>query len=542
MPQKLVAASRRRAGQAGLNQAGGKPLQRVRVQTGLEILLLIRVLFGKKVVVQAHLGADGMGGGNPVQSSFYLAHFRRGTAARCRVVGAAQLDHPAGALVLYHPLALNDIGMLQPDLAAGCQAEKFPRWIFEKVVLLDVKLAGKRHLARAQGGIFLVVNGIQLLHLPLRVVLDDHPQRAQHGHDARGFQVQVFPYAVLQKRNIDYAVAFGNADEIAKPANCLRGIAAPAQAAYGGHPRVVPAAYIALFNQFPQLPLAHYGVAQVEPGKLDLLRVINAQRVKHPVVQRAVVFKLQGADGVGNPLNGIRYGMGKIIHGINAPFVSRPVVGCVHNAVEHRVAHVQIAGGHVDLRPEHPRTVGELARFHPFEQFQVLLHRPVAVGAFPAGLGQSAAVLPYFLRAQVADVGLAGLNQLDGVLVHLLKVVRGVKEPAVPIKPEPFYILLDRLHIFLVFFGRVGIVEPQVAQPAVLSGEAEIEADRFGMPDMQVAVGFRGKPGMDAAAVFVCLHVFVNNVLNEIGRLQRTCTHLYPSNFFMSQVFYFSIC
>ena len=46
----------------------------------------------------------------------------------------------------------------------------------------------------------------------------------------------------------------------------------------------------------------------------------------------------------------------------------------------------------------------------------------------------------------------------------------------------------DGINIFLVFFFRVGIVEAQVATAAVLLGEAEIEQDRFGMAEMQVAV------------------------------------------------------
>ena len=91
------------------------------------------------------------------------------------------------------------------------------------------------------------------------------------------------------------------------------------------------------------------------------------------------------------------------------------------DAVDDRVAHVDVGGGHVDLGPQHAGAFRELAAAHALEQVQVLLHRPVAVRAFLAGLGQRAAVLADLLGAQVVHVRLALLDQPDRVLVQLSK-------------------------------------------------------------------------------------------------------------------------
>src|SRR3546814_12205966 len=44
---------------------------------------------------------------------------------------------------------------------------------------------------------------------------------------------------------------------------------------------------------------------------------------------------------------------------------------------------------------------------------------------------------------------------------------------------------------------RSGVVEAQVAQAAELGGDAEVQADRLGVADVQVAVGFGREAGAD---------------------------------------------
>ena len=55
--------------------------------------------------------------------------------------------------------------------------------------------------------------------------------------------------------------------------------------------------------------------------------------------------------------------------------------------------------------------------------------------------------------------------------------------------------------------------------PAELLAEAEVEADRLGVADVEVAVRLGRKAGHDAAAVLACLHVLGDEVFDEITRL-----------------------
>jgi hypothetical protein len=110
--------------------------------------------------------------------------------------------------------------------------------------------------------------------------------------------------------------------------------------------------------------------------------------------------------------------------------------------VEHRIAHVDVARGHVDARPQHVRAVGKLARAHPPEQIEVLLHRAVAERTVGAGLGQRAAVAPHVIRRLAVDIRLPYRNQVDGVLVELLEIV-GREVQAGPLESEPADVFLD---------------------------------------------------------------------------------------------------
>jgi hypothetical protein len=64
----------------------------------------------------------------------------------------------------------------------------------------------------------------------------------------------------------------------------------------------------------------------------------------------------------------------------------------VADAVDGRVAQVDVGRGHVDLGAQDVGAVGELAGLHALEQIQVLGDAAVAVGAVLARLGQRAAV------------------------------------------------------------------------------------------------------------------------------------------------------
>ena len=164
-----------------------------------------------------------------------------------------------------------------------------------------------------------IVDGLELLHLPLGIVLDHEPDRPEDRHDPRGAAVQILPHAVLEERQVDHAVGLGDADALGEVADRLRRVAAAAEPGEGRHPRVVPAPDVPLLDQPEQAALAHHRVGEVEARELDLLRVVDLERLAHPVVERPVVLVLEGAERVRDPLDRVRQGVRVVVHRIDAP-------------------------------------------------------------------------------------------------------------------------------------------------------------------------------------------------------------------------------
>ena len=127
------------------------------------------------------------------------------------------------------------------------------------------------------------------------------------------------------------------------------------------------------------------------------------------------------------------------------------------------------------------------------KQVEVLLHRPLPERAVPAGLRQRAAIAAHLVLALVVDIGLARADQVLGPAVELLEIVGRVIEVLAPVEAQPAHVALDGVDVFLLLLGRVGVVEAQVAAAAELLRHAEVEADRLGVADVQVAVGLRRK-------------------------------------------------
>ena len=173
---------------------------------------------------------------------------------------------------------------------------------------------------------------------------------------------------------------------------------------------------------------------------------------------------------------------------------------------------------HVDLRPQRPRAVGKLAGPHPLEKIEVLLDGPRAVRAGPARLGEGAAMVADLLGREIADVRLAGADQLERPRVELIEIVGGVELAVLPIEPQPVDVFLDRVDVLLVLFARIGVVEAEIALAAELLGDAEVQANALGVPDVQIAVGLRGEARLDPAAVFAGAIVFENDLANEVDR------------------------
>ena len=133
-------------------------------------------------------------------------------------------------------------------------------------------------------------------------------------------------------------------------------------------------------------------------------------------------------------LDGIALTVRPVIHWVDTPFVSSAVMSGVNNTIHHRVTQVYIGGRHINLGPQRASAIKKFTRPHTLEQIQILLGRTVAVWTILARFGQSATILSNFVCAQVANIRFALFDQLYSILVKLLKVIRGIEQPVIPIK------------------------------------------------------------------------------------------------------------
>ena len=184
--------------------------------------------------------------------------------------------------------------------------------------------------------------------------------------------------------------------------------------------------------------------------------------------------------------------MRKIVHRIDTPLVARAVMGDVRNAVDDRIAHIEIRRAHIDFCPQDARAVLEFTGSHAAKQVKIFLHRAIAVGALFARLSERAAVCANFICRQVVHIGLAQFDQAHGTFIDKIEIVGGIVE-VIPLKAEPLDVLQNRIDILRILFYGVGIVEAEIAFAAVFHSGGEIDADRLGMADVQIAVRLRGE-------------------------------------------------
>ena len=201
-----------------------------------------------------------------------------------------------------------------------------------------------------------------------------------------------------------------------------------------------------------------------------------------------------------------------------------PVRGCSACRMRYStgIAQVHVGRRHVDLRAQHACTVGELASAHAAEQVEVLLHRTIAIGRVLAGLGQRAALAAHLIGRRVVDIGLAFADQILGPFVELLEIIRRMIQVLAPVEAQPVHVALDRVDELLLLLGRVGVVETQMAAAAVFLRHAEVQADRLGVADMQIAVRLRREAG-DHARHAARFEVGLDDVANEIAASFGCC-------------------
>ena len=85
-----------------------------------------------------------------------------------------------------------------------------------------------------------------------------------------------------------------------------------------------------------------------------------------------------------------------------------------------------------------------------------------------------------------------------------------------PIEPQPSDVLLDGPDVLHVLGEGIGVVEAEVADAPILLSQTEVQDDGLGMPDVEVAVGLRRKPGFHPAPVGPIFLVFGDDGPDEV--------------------------
>src|SRR5207247_9892899 len=115
--------------------------------------------------------------------------------------------------------------------------------------------------------------------------------------------------------------------------------------------------------------------------------------------------------------------MRKIVHWVNAPFISGVMMLRVSNAVKDWVAQPDVGRGHVNLRAQGARAVWELAGLHALKEVEALLDRSISKRAVLAGPVGGAAVFVGVFCREVIDVRDALLDEPQGVFVDLIEII-----------------------------------------------------------------------------------------------------------------------
>jgi hypothetical protein len=90
-------------------------------------------------------------------------------------------------------------------------------------------------------------------------------------------------------------------------------------------------------------------------------------------------------------------------------------------------------------------------------------------------------------------------------------------EVPVPAEAQPFNRIEYRIDIFLLLFFGIGVVKTQVTYTVIITGKAKVEADAFGMADVQVAIRFGRKTGFHTSIPLARPVIFFDDITDEVG-------------------------
>ena len=210
-----------------------------------------------------------------------------------------------------------------------------------------------------------------------------------------------------------------------------------------------------------------------------------------------MVFELQGADRMGDPLDGIGLAVGKIVHRVDAPAVPGAMMRGVQDPVHDRVAQVQVRRGHVDFGPQHPAAVRETRRRACARTGRGSPPRSGCDKGSPARVrsgcrGIRGSARPSGRQRRRCRPGSAGgRTRRDDR--NSPRRSRGSSQSNPSQRTSS---MIARAYSSSSLAGLVSSMR-RLQLPENSVGQAEIETDRLGVADMQIAVGLRGESGSE---------------------------------------------
>ena len=242
-------------------------------------------------------------------------------------------------------------GIAQAHFSPGSKAIVLFGRIHAKIVALNVEFPREANLSGSVGRILGVQGHFEDFLAVFREVIHNNLDRIQHCHPAGSVGVEILADAEFKQAELDCGVRSGHADAAAE---LMQGFGRHSAAAHGaqcGHAGIVPAADNAGLDKLDELSLGKDGVRQIEAGEFRLFGMVDIEGLKHPVVEFAIVHKLQRAQGVCNAFHGVAQGMREIIHRVDAPLVPCSVMVRVPDTVDGGIAHDNVGRGHVYFGP-----------------------------------------------------------------------------------------------------------------------------------------------------------------------------------------------
>ena len=194
--------------------------------------------------------------------------------------------------------------------------------------------------------------------------------------------------------------------------------------------------------------------------------------------------------------------MRKIVHGIYIPLRTRTMVRVFYNPIHNRVAHVHIRRSHIDFRPQYHRTFFKFALIHALEQIEIFFYGTIAIRATYSGLCRCSLLLGDLFRSLLIYISISLLYHTQCQIIQLREIIRCIIKTISPVKAQPVNIFHNRIDIFHIFPGRIGIVKTQITCSSIFRGNPEIHANSLCMTYMQIAVRLGRKPSIQTPAVF----------------------------------------